>query len=452
MMHRRSSLARAAWMALFLTGGLIALPSLSRAQDEAPVPPMEEAAKAATEEAYKNNIAGEFTPAKGFDLIKTARGSLNISGYGLFRWVDQTPGEQTYTDHLGRTRTVKARNDINWHRTMVWFSGFLGVPEFRYTLTVWSLPTTQQTLAFGVLRYRMSKAAELGVGIAPNLSSRSMAGSHPFWAASDRQMGEEFFRGGFSSGVFIRGEPISRVNYTASINTNLSQLGVTATNDTREMAYSGTLTWMPTTGEFGPRGGFGDLENHQALATRFGTSACHTREGRGAPVGQPNGETQIRLSDGVYLFEEGALADGITVRNADYDYLSFDAAAKYKGFCFQGEYYFRRLSKFDAVHGDLTTGPSFDAINDNGFMVQAGHMVVPKKLLLYACGGYVFDDFKREPWEVSGGASFYPMGTRSLRLNLHLIKVEKSPTGSNFGYYTAGQSGTTVSAGVDILY
>jgi hypothetical protein len=36
-------------------------------------------------------------------------------------------------------------------------------------------------------------------------------------------------------------------------------------------------------------------------------------------------------------------------------------------------------------------------------------------------------------------------------LNLHILHVEKSPTGSNFGYYAAGQTGTTVSLGTDIL-
>jgi hypothetical protein len=64
----------------------------------------------------------------------------------------------------------------------------------------------------------------------------------------------------------------------------------------------------------------------------------------------------------------------------------------------------------------------------------------------------VWDDFKRNPWEVSGGVSVYPTGTRSWRLNLHVIRIEKSPTGSNFGYYTAGQSGTTVSVGTDIIF
>jgi hypothetical protein len=47
--------------------------------------------------------------------------------------------------------------------------------------------------------------------------------------------------------------------------------------------------------------------------------------------------------------------------------------------------------------------------------------------------------------------SFYPSGTRSWRVNLHSIYVDKSPTSSSFGFYTSGQTGTTVSLGVDIL-
>jgi hypothetical protein len=286
----------------------------------------------------------------------------------------------------------------------------------------------------------------LGVGIGPNLTSRSTQGTWPFWAASDRQMGEEFFRGGFSSSFFVSGQPIPRFFYTGSINTNVSQLGVTATNDSRDMSYSASVYWMPTTGEFGPRGGFGDLEYHKEVATRFGLSGCTAREGRGAPVGQPNNETQIRLSDGVYAFEEGALADTVTVKDLDYHYVSMDAAAKYRGFTIFGEFYYRTLSHFNA------TGPlPLNSIKDTGFMAEAMHMVVPKTLGIYVATGYVNDDFKRYPWELAGGADVYPFHTRSWRLNLHVIHVEKCPTGSNFGYYTAGQTGTTISIGTDIL-
>lgn len=71
--------------------------------------------------------------------------------------MNQTPGEQTFTDHLGRVRTVKARNDINWHRTMIWLTDFFYDPKFRYNITAWSLPTTQQSLIFGNMRYLLSE-------------------------------------------------------------------------------------------------------------------------------------------------------------------------------------------------------------------------------------------------------------------------------------------------------
>jgi hypothetical protein len=399
-----------------------------------------------TDSLYVSGIAGEFRPAKGFDIIRTSRASLNISFYGLFRYLNQVPDEQTFIDHLGRERPVKAKHDLNWHRTMVWLTGFFYVPRFRYNITLWSLPTTQQTLLFGNLMYTFSPAFKVGVGILPNLTARSMQGSWPFWAGSDRQMAEDFFRGGFSSGLFVTGEPIPRLHYTASINTNLSQLGVTASNDTRNMAYSASLSWVPTTGEFGPRGGFGDFEHHDRLATRFGVSAGHTDESRYAPDSVPPNATQIRLSDGVNPFETGALAEGVTVRTLDYEVLAIDAGFKYRGFSFQGEYYVRRLSQFRA------DGPvPLTSIVDRGFMAEAMHMVVPKTVGLYAVSGYVFDDFDRNPWELGGGVSVYPAKSRSWRINMHILHVDRSPAGSNFGYYSAGQTGTILSIGTDIL-
>jgi len=400
----------------------------------------------AAEGTFPNTTAGEFTPAKGFDIAKTKLASLNISFYGLFRYMNQLPGDQTFTDHLGRERAVKARNDLNWHRTFVWLTGFFYSQKFRYNISLWSLPTTQQTLLFGNLQYRFSPKAVLGVGIAPNLTARSVQGSWPFWGSSDRQMAEDFFRGGFSSGVFLTGMPVNRFFYTVSVNTNISQLGTTASNDTRDMAYSASVVWRPTTGEFGPRNGLGDLEHHEELATQFGMSAGHSREARYSDESVPPNATQIKLSDGVNPFDTGALAEGVTVDKLDYDEIAFDAGFKYRGFSFQSEYYVRKLSDF------LANGPlPLDDILDHGFQVQAMHMVVPRLVGVYGTYGKLFDDFDRKPWELSGGVSVYPSGTRSWRLNLHLIRVEKSPAASNFGFYTAGQSGTTISIGTDIL-
>src|SRR5688500_20223722 len=97
------------------------------------------------------------------------------------------------------------------------------------------------------------------MGVAPNLTARSLTGSWPFWAAADRQMSEEFFRGGFSSGFWITGEALPRLQYTLSINNNISQLGVSQANDQRDMMYSGNLRLIPTTVAFGTRIDFASI-------------------------------------------------------------------------------------------------------------------------------------------------------------------------------------------------
>lgn len=259
-------------------------------------------------------------------------------------------------------------------------------------------------------------------------------------------MADEFFRGGFSSGVWMTGYLLPRLSYTLSMNNNISQLGVPQSADAPELSYSADLRWQPTTGEFGPRNGFGDFEFHQKLATQFGTSAATSREDRAASDAEPPATTQIRLSDGVIPFETGALAPGVTVDKLTYTYLSFDASAKYRGWTFMSEYYFRWLTDF------LANGPlPLSSIYDNGFMAVLGRMVVPRSVNVYAATGYVFDQFERHPWELSAGASYYPYHSRSWRINAHYIHIVRSPTGSFFGYYTAGQTGTTISFGTDIL-
>jgi hypothetical protein len=437
---------RGLWLVVL---GALLFPHAARAQDDAGPPPLYDSTNVAAEkqvEKYTNLYQGQFTPGSGFDIIRTTRGTLNVSFYGLFRWVDQTPGDQSFMDHLGRSRTVKARNDINWHRSMIWLTGWFVDPKFRYNITSWSLASTEQTLIFGNLRYLYSEKLNFGLGVAPNLTSRSMQGSWPFWASSDRQMADEFLRGGFASGFWITGRLFRRLYYTTSIDRSLSQLGNTVADDNRDYSYSASVWAQPTTAEFGPRNGFGDLEYHEKVATQFGVSMASAREGRYAPIGSPPKATQIKLSDSVNPFEADAFVNGVTVSKLNYQVLSFDAGLKYKGFSFQGEFLNRRLSNFDA------TGPlPLTEVNDRGFFFEAMQMVVPRKLGVYGAASYIDDEFKRYPYEAGGGASFYPYGNRQWRLNLHCMHVVKSPAGSNFGYYSGGLTGTIFALGTDIL-
>ena len=241
-----------------------------------------------------------------------------------------------------------------------------------------------------------------------------MQGPWPFFLGSDRQMADDFFRPGFTASVWATGEPLGGLFYTVALGNNISELGVTAANDTRDLSTSASVWWMPTTGEFGPRGGLGDFEHHEELATRIGVSATRTREDCYAQISQPTPlNTQIRLSDGLLLFQTGALADGLTFSDrVTYAEMALDAGFKLRGFHLQGEYYLRWLGDF------VADGPvPLDDIFDHGFFVQAMQMVVPRLLGLYATGSYIFDQFERHPWELGGGISVYPAGTRSWRLN-----------------------------------
>jgi len=396
---------------------------------------------------YINTVAGEFTPAKGFDLVKTKVASLNVSIYALVRYLNQLPGNQVWYDHLGNQQTFVGRNDIAWHRTMIWFSGFALTPKLTYTATVWTIFSTQQTLVYGNLQYKFNDHFRLGVGVAPNLSIRSMQGPFPYYMSTDRTMGEEALRSGFTNGAFLTGQIIPRLYYNFMLGNNLSTLGIKSAKDTRDFSKSFTLMTMPTTGEFGPRGGQGDFEYHTKPATRFGISYVHARENRytDSAVSGPD-ETQVRNTDGVLFYQTGALAPGVTVIEANYDMSSVDLGLKYMGFSMDLEFFGRRLSKFDA------TGPlPLSVINDYGYVVQISKMIIPRVMMLYGINSYFWDQWNRHPWEAGGGVNVYPMMSRSWRLNLQVDYVYKCAAGGTFGLYTAGQTGTTITLGADIL-
>jgi hypothetical protein len=365
----------------------------------------------------------------------------------MARYLNQLPGTQTWYDHLGRPRDFTGRNDFYWHRTMIWFSGFVGIPKLTYTATVWTIMPTQQTLVYGNIQYKLNKHFKFGIGVAPNLSIRSMQGPFPFYSSTDRTMGEESLRGGFTQGFFITGEIVPKLNYTMMLGNNLSTLGIQASKESRDLAKSVALVWMPTTGEFGPRGGIGDFEVHKKVATRFGVNYVNSREDRFNNIGTPSPDnTQVRMTDGVLFFETGALADNVTVQKADYNMIAVDLGVKFDGWHIQAEGYGRRLSNFDA------DGPTpISKITDVGYSLQVSKLVVPKKLILYAINSYFWDEFKRHPWEIGGGMNIYPINTRSWRLNVQASRVYKSSAGGTFGLYTAGQTGTTITIGTDIM-
>ena len=401
--------------------------------------------------APTNETWGEFDPGNGFLVGRSDMGELDISAYALARYINQNDSDGVFKDHLGNTRPVDARNDIFSHRVMLFFKGWLVDPKLIYNITLWTVNATDQRALFANLGYQFNRKFNLYAGMVGNPGSRSLMGSHPYWLGNDRVMADEFFRPYFGSGVYANGEVLPGLWYQAVVSNNNSGLGVKATQLDRNFTYGGSLWWMPTTHEFGPRGGYGDWEWHEQLATRFGVSALVSPEQsfRSSTGGDPS-NTTLRLADSVNLFETGALAPGVTIENADYRVASIDAGIKYKGMFLQAEYYQRRLDNFDA-DGVL---PVRD-VKDTGFYVQGSFFPIKQKLELYAATSQIYGDSDAGFGNSSDylvGMNWYPFDTRNHRLNLQLMDVNKSPVSSTFGYYVGGQDGWTLATAFSVFF
>jgi hypothetical protein len=394
---------------------------------------------------------GEFEPGEGFLVGRSEAGELAISAYALVRYLNQDDPDGIFTDHLGNVRPVDGRNDVYPHRAMVFFKGWVGAPELVYNIFVWTVNTTDQDALFGNIGWQRSRKFSLYGGINGFPGTRSLQGSHPYWLGHDRVMADEFFRPYFSFGVWAQGEPIPGLWYNVMVGDNLSGLGITAVQLDREFGWGGSMWWMPTTHEFGPKGGYGDWELHEDLATRFGISATESNEDRQTfSLDEAPDNTTIRLADSLNVFELGALAPGVVVQEVDYQVLSLDAGIKYRGIFLQTELYRRRLDNF------IASGPlPVREIVDEGFYVQAAFYPIKHKLELYGVTSQIFGDEDAgfdDSSEYLLGLNFYPLATRNHRLNIQVGEINDSPVSSTFGYYVGGLDGRLYSTAFSIYF
>jgi hypothetical protein len=392
------------------------------------------------------SMFGEFNPGRGFVVGRGPYGELDLSGYMAVRYLNQLPPDQSGTDHLSRPIPIEPRNDFQLHRIMLFAQGWLFDPRFQYQTFVWTVQDTNQVAVGGALTYNFSKYLTLGAGWNAYPGTQSLQGSHPYWVSYDRVMADEFFRPFFSQGVFAQGILLPRLQYRWFVGNNNSNLDVPATKLDRDLSAGAAITWLPTTGEFGPRGAFGDYERHKKLATRFNVAYTYSPEERQSPIGTPPSNTTLRLADSLNVFDTGALATGVTVEKTHYKLVTAAAGIKYRGFWLQGEGYGRRLDHFVA-DGRLPVG----SVRNTGFYVQASQMVVPNRFELYASTSYVFGDFGH-PHEFIFGSNYYPWNTRNLRLNSQLINVFHSPVSSTFGFYIGQITGQVFTIGFTAFY
>ena len=86
--------------------------------------------------------------------------------------------------------------------------------------------------------------------------------------------------------------------------------------------YQAALVYLPTTGEYGMfNGSYGDYDNHQKVATRFGAHFTRSNETRqGQPTTDAFENVTLRVSDGSSIFTPSLFAHGSQIEEArDHD-------------------------------------------------------------------------------------------------------------------------------------
>jgi hypothetical protein len=292
----------------------------------------------------------------------------------------------------------------------------------------------------GNLSYTFNRFLTFGFGITSLPSTRSTEGQFPYWlGVDDRLTADEFFRGSYTDGVWLKGELPHRLKYMAMIGNNLSVLGVSASQlDAKVDTQTLMLQWFPTTGEFGLYGTFGDYDDHEMVATRFAAHYTHSLEDRQDQPGTNAIEnSQIRLTDGSIIFTPDLFGPGVVVETVDYRMMSLDAGIKYRGLSLEGEYYRRWLSNFTFTGPNAANIPE---IVDNGYQLQSSAMAVQKYLQLYLSGSQIFGSFG-DASELRAGANWYFAGQRGLRGNAEWIHLNNCPVGYTAVPYPVGGSG-----------
>ena len=364
---------------------------------------------------------------------------LKFNNNTQVRYLNTINSKDTFTDHLGVVREVHRRNDITVNRSMFTLTGYMFDKRLQYALTVWTSAGAASIVVAGNIGWRFNKALTITGGYTGVPGSRSLVNTFPFFQPTDRSMADNFFRPGFTQGVWANGEPVKGLNYLVFVGNGLNTLNITANKIDTNLLTAGSVWWEPLGAYSEPgksRQMYDDYFASKKLRLRIGTSFTRSREDRFSEIDQSSPDnTSIYNSDGVLAFSTGAFAPGVTVEKATYRMWAIDGGLKYNGFSVNGQYYFRWLNDFEA-DGPLPLNSTFD----HGFELSMGKFLIPKKLVMYARGSKVFGEF-RNPYEYAGGFKWYLLPTERLWLTGELMRVYKAPYSGAFTPYTAGMDG-----------
>ena len=357
------------------------------------------------------------------------------------RFLNTTSSDETFTDHLGVVRDVHLRNDITVNRSMFILGGYIFDERLRFSNTVWTSAGAASIIVAGNIGWQFNKALTVTGGYTGVPGSRSLVNTFPYFTSTDRSMADNFFRPGFTQGIWANGEPMEGLNYLAFVGNGLNTLNISANKIDTNLLFSSSVWWEPL-GDYGEPGKsrnmYDDYFASRKTRIRLGTAFTRSREDRFSNLDQSSPEnTSIYNSDGVLAFSSGAFAPGVTVEKATYRMWAVDGGLKWNGLAVNGQYFRRWLDDFVA-DGPLPIASTFD----QGGELSASYFVIPRELVVYARGSAVWGEFA-DSWEYAGGVKWHFLPTERLWLNAELMRVHRAPYSGAFTPYVSGMTGWT---------
>lgn len=392
------------------------------------------AAPQPNDDRYKDGIVIWETPA---DVKVPFLLKFNINTQ--LRYLNTQDSVETFTDHIGVAHDVHTRNDITVNRAMFIFGGYIFDQRARYSFTVWTSAGAASIIVASNIGWQFNKSLAITAGYTGIPGSRSLVNTFPFFTATDRSMADNFFRPGFTQGIWASGEPGKGLNYLAFVGNGLNTLNISANKIDTHLLFSGSTWWEPL-GPYGTPGKsrnmYDDYFASRKVRVRIGTALTRSREDRFSNLDQSSPEnTSLYNSDGVLTFSTGSFAPGVTVDQATYRMWAADAGIKWNGLAINGQYFMRWLGDFEA-DGPLPLASTLD----HGGELSASYFVVPKQWMLYGRGSWVRGQFGNS-YEYGAGVKWMFLPTERLWLTTELFHVGKAPYSGAFTPYTAGMTG-----------
>ena len=304
---------------------------------------------------------------------------------------------------------------------------------------MWTSAGAESIVVASNIGWRFNNALTITGGYTGVPGSRSLVNTFPFFTSTDRSMADNFFRPGFTQGVWGNGELLKGLHYLAFLGNGLNTLNISANKIDTHLVTSGSLWWEPL-GAYGEPGKarnmYDDYFSSKTVRVRLGTAFTKSREDRFSNLDQSNPEnTSLYNSDGVLTFSTGAFAPGVTVNEATYRMWAIDGGVKWNGLAINGQYFIRWLNDFDA-DGPLPIAST----KDHGAEVTAGYFVKPKKVMVYGRGSWVTGQFG-DSHEYGTGVKWHFLPTERLWFTAEIFRVDRAPYSGAFTPYTAGMTG-----------